>query len=120
MICHKVQRNRFELSAAAALHKQNVVVLRNVHKFPYKRKTFGVNPVVKLAAVAHFHNAHAAAAKIQKLGFYLLQNFHRQYARACGVVKTSHNDLLKICLLNYTTNFAEFQIIWPYKTYRKQ
>ena len=59
-----IERHCGKLVGRAALHEKHVVVVGNSHKLAQKRLDLGVDFFVRLGAVAHFHNGHAAAVVI--------------------------------------------------------
>ncbi|MPM96081.1 hypothetical protein SDC9_143238 [bioreactor metagenome] len=88
-----------KLQRAAALHKQNLIVVGNAHQFLQVVLGSGQNFLENLGPVAHLHDAHAAAAVVHHFGGDLLQNRFRHHSGAGGkIVGTSvlHHLILHV------------------------
>lgn len=93
----QVEGDCLELRGRAALHHDDVIIVGQMHKFSDKVECFGVDLVVPLGAVAHFHYAHARAVVVGDVSAGLFYNFERKHAGACREIVNSHKILLLIC-----------------------
>ena len=85
-VFHQVHGHHGELHRAAALNKQNLIVFGNVHQRPHIGFRLRKNVLKHLGAVAHLHDAHAAAVIVQHLGGDFLQHRFRHHGRAGGEI----------------------------------
>ena len=81
-VLRHVHRDGSKLLVCAALQEQDFVIVRDVHELPEIFLGFLDDAVKNLAAMAHFHDGHAASAVIQHFFLCFLKNFHRQYSGA--------------------------------------
>mmetsp|Transcript_889 Transcript_889/g.1216 ORF Transcript_889/g.1216 Transcript_889/m.1216 type:complete len:437 (-) Transcript_889:85-1395(-) len=78
----KVKRNHRELSRGTTLKEENLVIEGDVQKLAKVSLSPLNNAVELLAAMAHLHDAHAAALPVNKISLSLLKNIHRKHCRA--------------------------------------
>ena len=67
VLVHEVEGNHGELCGAAALKKENLVVIGDIHYFSEESLSVLDDLVIGLAAVRHLHNALAAALVVEHL-----------------------------------------------------
>ena len=98
-IFHQVHGNHGKLHRTAALNKEHLIVIRNVHQRPQIGFCLRQNFLKHRGAVAHLHDAHATAVIVQHFGGDLLQNGLRHHSRSGGkIINTviSHGRFLAI------------------------
>src|SRR5438128_713526 len=83
----KIQWHDGVFCESAALHEQYFEVGWNGHQRTKISFRVFVNGDEFFAAVAHLHDAHAAAMPVQHLGRSLLQNRFGQYGRPCRKIE---------------------------------
>jgi len=87
----QVERNDGVFGQATTLHEEDLEMRRHGQQFAQVGFRLFVDGQKLLAAVAHFHHAHAAAVPVQHLGSGLLQDFGGDGGGACGeVVRACH------------------------------
>ena len=90
-IAHQVHRHHGKLLAGAALHEQDLVIVRNAHQCPQVRLGFIDDLLVGLGPVAHLHYGHTGAPVVQHFSGGLLQNRLRQNRGTGGkIIDTIH------------------------------
>ena len=77
-----VEGKSFELSGSAALNKDDVVVLGDIHKFPEQTLGIVVDFVIVLRTMTHLHNRHSCSLVVQHLCCRFLQYFFWQNRRS--------------------------------------
>ncbi len=82
----EVQRDHGELKRCAALNEQDLVVVRNAHQRAEIRLRLVNDLLEHLAAVGHFHDAHAAAVIVQHLVPDLFQHLNGHRGGTCGEI----------------------------------
>jgi hypothetical protein len=90
---HQVERHHGELHMAAALHEENVVLLRNVEQRAKHLLGLVMHLSKGLAAVADLHDGAASASEIQQFVPDLFQNFERQFRGTCRKIKATAHSL---------------------------
>ena len=88
-VLHQVHGHHGELQRTAALDEQHLVVVGNVHQLAQVCLGLVGDLLEHLGAVAHFHDAHAAAAVVHHLVADLLQHALRHHGGAGGEVKST-------------------------------
>ena len=86
-VLHQVPCHGGKLQGSAALNEQNLVVIGNAHQLAQVSLGLVDDLLEHLAAVAHLHDAHAAAAVVHHLITDFLQNGFRHHSRTGGEVK---------------------------------
>ena len=85
-VLHQVPGHSRELQRSAALNEQDLVVVGNAHQVAQVSLGLVDDLLENLGAVAHFHDAHAAAAVVHHLVTDFLQDGLRHHSGACGEV----------------------------------
>ena len=101
-VLHQVPGNGGELQGGAALDEQDLVVVGNVHQVAQVGLGLVDDLLEDLGAMAHLHDAHAAAAVVHHLVTDLLQNGFRHHGGAGGEVKSAvilHLMVPPVCVL---------------------
>ena len=88
-VLHQVHGHHGELQGAAALDKQDLVVIGDVHQLAQVGLGLVGDLLEHLGAVAHLHDAHAAAAVVHHLVADLLQHGLRHHSRTGGEVEST-------------------------------
>ena len=88
-VLHQVHGHHGKLQGAAALDEQDLVVIGDVHQLAQVGLGLVGDLLEHLGAVAHFHDAHAAAAVVHHLVADLLQNRLRHHGRTCGEIEST-------------------------------
>ena len=99
-VFHQVHRHHRKLQRTAALNEQHLVVIGNAHQRAQVGLGLVGNLLEHLGAVAHLHDAHAAAAVVHHLVADLLQNGLRHHGGAGGEVECTvilHLHFLLFC-----------------------
>ena len=89
-LVHEVEGDCCKLRARAALHKENGIVVGNVHEFTQQRLAFEDDGFKRLVAVRDLRHRHARAGKVQELALRLLQHAQGKRGGTCGKVICSH------------------------------
>ena len=98
-VFHQVHGDHGKLHRTAALNKEHLIVIGNVHQRPQIGFRLRQDLLEHRGAVAHLHNAHTAAVIVQHFGGDLLQNGLRHHSRSGGkIINTvvSHGRFLAI------------------------
>ena len=77
------------MGPGAALQEQDLVVVRNAEQVAEICLGFLDDAVKNLAAVAHFHNGHAASFIIEHLVGSFAKDFFGKHCGACGKIVNS-------------------------------
>ena len=99
-VLHQIPRHSRELQRSAALNEQDLVVVGNAHQVAQVSLGLVDDLLENLGAVAHLHDAHAAAAVVHHLVADLLQNGLRHHGGAGGEVECTvilHLHFLLFC-----------------------
>ena len=102
-VFHQVHGNHGKLQRTSALHKEDFIVLRDVHELAQVSLCLVPDLLEDGRAVAHLHHAHAAALIVHHLGSDLLQNLLRHHGRTCGEVISAaifHRSNPSFCFSN--------------------
>ena len=79
-VLHQIPRHSRELQRSAALNEQDLVVVGDAHQVAQVSLGFVDDLLENLGAVAHFHDAHAAAAVVHHLVTDFLQHGLRHHS----------------------------------------
>ena len=79
-VLHQIPRHSRELQRSAALNEQDLVVVGNAHQVAQVSLGLVDDLLENLGAVAHFHDAHAAAAVVHHLVTDFLQHGLRHHS----------------------------------------
>ena len=82
VLVHEVERDRGKLQRCAALHEDDLVVVRDIHDLAQLRFGLHDDIIKHFGAVAHFHDGHAAAFKVDEIVPRAFEHFQRKHGRA--------------------------------------
>ena len=92
-VFQQIHGNHGELQGGAALDKEDMIIVGNAHQVPQVLLGLVHNGLEHLGAMAHFHDAHAAAAVVEHLVADLFEHRLRHGGRTGGeVVNTIVHD----------------------------
>ena len=83
---HQVQRYSRELLGRAALQEYHVIILADIHQFPYIRHGLIINIGIHLAAVTHLHHGHTRIAVADQIFLCFFQYGQCKLGRSRGEV----------------------------------
>ena len=91
LILHQVHGNGCELGPCAALQEQDLVIVGDLKQVSQVSFGFLDDAVIDFAAMAHFHDRHAASAVVKHFVRSFLQNFNGKHSRSCRkIINTCH------------------------------
>ena len=87
-----------ELQAAAALHKDDMIVVRHLKQPAHEPYRFVLHVLIRRAAVADFYNAHPRMIKIEKFSLYRFQYVQRHRRRSgVKIIHSFHTSHVPSC-----------------------
>ncbi len=86
---HQVERNGGEHHGRAALHEQDLVVVRDIEHAAQNVLCAVDNVVIIFGSVTHLHDGHAGALIVEHLCCGFFQNRQRHHGRTCRKVVNS-------------------------------
>src|SRR5690606_23247288 len=93
----QVERYHRKLCRRTPLKKENLVVVRNIHKRPQVTDGVLVDGSILLSAVAPFHYGHARSLPVDEFFLRLLQNYKGQHSRPCGeIIASAHSSVINL------------------------
>ena len=99
---HQVQWDCGELHGSAALHKQDLIVIRDIHDTAQHILCTVDDIIVVFGSVTHLHDGHAGAFIVKHLCCGFFQNRQRHHGRTCRkVVNSSIGHENRTCLSKY-------------------
>ena len=86
VVAHEVHGHGCELGPGAALQEQHFVIVGNLKQVPQICLCLFDDAVKNFAAVAHFHDGHAASSVVEHFVGRFLKDFFGENGGACGKI----------------------------------